>query len=234
MRCRGEGKAASGQGTRRRRSRTHQMSLWRNAIRCIASPHDANVCRAHYEDRNLKEIIAQESDETLSQVTVRCQVKISSATSMARSAMGAPNPLGCRRAQRANQRLPRRAKTYAQDTRWQSRGWSRQPLRPQEWSEWGTRATRSCLHAGVVQLVRHLWTLSKAALDTLLVDMRAASARVSQNDICSVWNSAIAAERSVRACANRPLRRWSVPRPKWQKASRGCMPSSTARVRAWW
>src|SRR5712664_4023259 len=62
---------------------------------------------------------------------------------------------------------------------------------------------------------------------------KAASAWGSQNVMSMARYSAMAAARSVRAWSTRPIRLCRVPRPRWQWATSGRMPSSSARAKAW-
>jgi len=57
-----------------------------------------------------------------------------------------------------------------------------------------------------------------------------ASVRGSQNVIAMARYSAMAAASFVRACSQRPVVVYRVPRPAWQWAIRGRMPSSSARA----
>lgn len=61
----------------------------------------------------------------------------------------------------------------------------------------------------------------------------AASVSGSQKVISIAWYSLRAAEHLTCACSRGPVMADSVPRPRWQWAMRGRLPSAPARARAW-
>src|SRR5882724_6455492 len=60
-----------------------------------------------------------------------------------------------------------------------------------------------------------------------------ASAWGSQKVMSMARYSSMAVDNSARASARHPILAYSVPRPRWQWATSGRMPSSSARARAW-
>src|SRR5215813_10811263 len=61
-----------------------------------------------------------------------------------------------------------------------------------------------------------------------------ASAWGSQNVMSIDWYISMAVVNAVQTCSRWPVMTYNVPRPRWQCAWSGRMPSSSARVRACW
>src|SRR5262249_52845920 len=76
--------------------------------------------------------------------------------------------------------------------------------------------------------------------DSLVVHYRpstcasAASVSGSQKVMSMAWYISMAVDNAVRACSRWPVAAYSVPRPRWQWAWSGRMPSSSARAWACW
>ena len=73
------------------------------------------------------------------------------------------------------------------------------------------------------------------AIDPYCLSTCASAASVcgSQNVISMSRYSAMAVDSAVRACSRWPVCAYSVPRPRWQCAWSGRMPSASVRARAW-